>query len=141
MKQHLTSEEGFEVSLIDTLIVSYFKGFVKRFFTFFFLAFPSLCGGTSLPLDYQRNFSQSVWWYSLFPLTPLLYHTLRGLSRGFSNFFSERPLWDLNPSARSPAFNHSLVFPLDTLIVSYFVKSVKYFINIFIRHFAQKFAY
>ena len=36
---------------------------------------------------------------------PLLYHTLRGLSRGFSNFFSERPLWDLNPSARDPAFN------------------------------------
>ncbi len=37
--------------LLCTPIVSYSKGFVKRFFTFFFLAFPSLCGGTSLPLD------------------------------------------------------------------------------------------
>ena len=45
-----------------------------------------------------------------------LYHNLGDLSRGFSNFFSERPLWDLNPSARSPAFNLVGTRPL-TMIV------------------------
>ena len=49
-------------------------------------------------------------------LTPLLYHTLRGLSRGFTNFFSERPLWDLNPSAWDPAFNLVGTHPLTFLL-------------------------
>ena len=49
-------------------------------------------------------------------ITPLLYHNLGGLSRGFSNFFSERPLWDLNPSARSPAFNLVGTLPLTSLV-------------------------
>ena len=60
----------FHSHLFCTLIVSHFKAFVKRFFTFFFLAFPSLCGGTSLPLDCQRDFSRT--WYSLFPFDILI---------------------------------------------------------------------
>jgi hypothetical protein len=74
--------------LFCTLIVSYFKGFVKRFFTFFLLAFPSLCGGTSLPLDCQRNFSQA--WYSLSPLDTLIVSQLGQFVKGFLEIFSRK---------------------------------------------------
>ena len=56
-----------------TLIVSHFKGFVKRFFTFFFEG--------CFVLHFRFRYSLPV---CPLLLTPLLYHNLGDLSRGFS---------------------------------------------------------
>ena len=58
-----------------TLIVSHFKGFVKRFFTFFFEG--------CFVLHFRFRYSLPV---CPLLLTPLLYHNLGDLSRGFLHF-------------------------------------------------------
>ena len=71
-------------------IVSQFGGFVKRFLHFFRTS-------KSCFNPMGKAYEPSVF----FLLTPLLYHNLGGLSRGFFT----RQRWDLTPSARTPAFN------------------------------------
>lgn len=67
---------------LNTLIVSHFKEFVKREF-FFLRTFFTRC--TSSPI--------LVSLVGTFLLTFLLYHTLRGLSRGFLLFFENLTRW------------------------------------------------
>lgn len=69
-----------------TLIVSYFKGFVKRFFELFSFGREILFYFTQLRIG-ERLFAPVC----LF--TFLLYHTLGGLSRGFSNFLKNLFGW------------------------------------------------
>ena len=80
MKQHLTPEEGFEVSLIDTLIVSYFKGFVKRFFPFFFRA-------SSVGLEPLGSGPQPSTYSLVFPLDTLIISYFDKSVKYFINIF------------------------------------------------------
>ena len=74
---------GCLASLICILIISHFKGFVKRFFTFFF----------NQPDRGNSPTRDAVLFNLAVLLTPLLYHTLGDLSRrNFENFFLDGTL-------------------------------------------------
>lgn len=75
------------------------------------------------------------WYQFLFFTVSKVYHTLRSLSRGFTNFFSERPLWDLNPSAWQPAFNLVGTHPLTFLLYHIFCGLSRGFSNFFEKSF------
>ena len=100
-----------------TLIVSHFKGFVKRFFHSSVKGFePYRLGSQTLPRL----------------LTPLLYHNLGGLSRGFFIFF--RLSFRALVSAASLAYPYpkvetlgSVVPPLDNDSIPQTAQKVKYF--------------
>ena len=91
-----------------TLIVSHFKGFVKRFFKFFL---------KNLFDWLYRTPTNALGCVAYYPrlLTPLLYHNLGDLSRGFLHFFSRVPtsspllrFWWLLGCLTSPLDNDSI---------------------------------
>ena len=87
-----------------TLSIPYFKGFVKRFLTF--------C---------ERLFQAF-----LLLLTPLLYHTLWGLSRGFFNFFRASSV-GFEPLGSGPSLQPRLTSPPDIIIIPQAKQNVKHF--------------
>ena len=106
---------GLSSRLFCTLSISHLVGFVKRFFTFFL---PNLASGGRRQWNTIVDGNHAlVALFSVLLLTPLLYHTCGGLSRGFSNFFQSvlcgiwTPRLGTQPST-------SLAFPLDTYYYS-----------------------
>ena len=65
------------------------------------------------------------------PFVPFLYHTLRDLSRGFSNFFEKSFRLALSHSYQCLGVCGLLPSPLDTLIVSQLGRFVKGFLKNF----------